>query len=167
MVVKNQPRSSRIPPPLKYRVPLRDRKAVTALKAPQTTSSTWQRGIASTPPYMHLAKRILPPTRQGTNPLIKTTTKISSSSSSNRSSNSNSNRASKNRSRLRGQEAPEVSRLSRQRHNSRPDTKAMVRVRVKDDSRLLPRMYRAVAAQAEVEEAEEVVARVAQGVVAT
>merc|ERR1740139_1057131 len=116
---------------------------------------------------MHLAKRILPPTRQGTNPLIKTTTKISSSSSSNRSSNNNSNRASKNRSRLRGQEAPEVNRLSRQRHNSRPDTKAMGRVRVKDDSKLLPRTHRAVATPAEVEEAEEMVARVAQGAVVT
>jgi len=164
VVVKNQPRSSRIPPPLKYRVPLRDRKAVTALKAPQTTSSTWQRGIASTPPYMHLAKRILPPTRQGTNPLIKTTTKISSSSSSN---SLKSNRVSKNRSRLRGQEAPEVNRLSRQRHNSRPDTRAMVRVRVNDDSKLLPRMHRAVAAPAEVEAVEEMVARVAQGAVVT
>jgi len=164
VVVKNQPRSSRIPPPLKYRVPLRDRKAVTALKAPQTTSSTWQRGIASTPPFMHLAKRILPPTRQGTNPLIKTTTKISSSSSSN---SLKSNRASKNRSLLRGQEAPEVNRLSRQRRNSRPDTRAMVRVRVKEGSKLLPRMHRAAAARAEVEEAEEMVARVAQGAVVT
>ena len=43
----------------------------------------------------------------------------------------------------------------------------MGRVRVKDDSKLLPRMHRAVAAPAEVEEVEEMVARVAQGAVVT